>query len=296
MIYKNDPELNTPYVLTADIGGSHITAAVCDLKTNTIIDQSLIRTEVMSKGHASQIFSTWGQALSKSAQLSGVEISGLGLAMPGPFDYEKGISCIKGLNKYEALFGMDVRHKLAESLTLDPNRIKFLNDAEATIAGEAMSGAGSGYKNFVGVTLGTGFGSAHCLNGQTKDLNWGSLPFKDSIADDFLSTRWFQRRYHELTGISISGVRELAQQADQSQTSRQLFKEFAINMADFLSTLLADIEPETLILCGNITKASRLFLPELSKRINVPEIRLAGLGETAALIGAAGQFETVSLT
>jgi len=88
----------------------------------------------------------------------------------------------------------------------------------------------------------------------------------------------------------------LAQQADKSQNARQLFREFAINMADFLRGPLADLEPDLLVLCGNITKASRLFLPELSKRINMPEIRLAELGETAALIGAAGQFETVSLT
>ena len=85
--------LSSPYILTADIGGSHITAGICDLRTHIILDQSIIRIGVDSKGSANNILTSWGdaceQVLRKNDELS---ILGLSIAMPGPFDYREGIS------------------------------------------------------------------------------------------------------------------------------------------------------------------------------------------------------------
>jgi len=44
------------------------------------------------------------------------------------------------------------------------------------------------------------------------------------------------------------------------------------------------------LICGNIAKAHKLFLPQLNRRLNI-EIRLAELGEEAAMIGAAALFK-----
>ena len=252
-------------ILTADIGGSHITVGVCDLQTHTICEQSAIRVEVNSKGSANDILNAWGgafeQVLKKDEQL---QILGLGIAMPGPFDYENGISYIKGLNKYEALYGLDIRQYLAALLKLDPQLVRFRNDAESTIAGEVLMGAGKGYQRVLGITLGTGFGSAYSGNGITLDINLGSEPYQQTIADDYFSTRWFVARFQELTGISLTGgVKELAALAPASAVARRIFKEFAADMGDFLSEPIKQLTPEALIICGNIAKASRFFLPDL---------------------------------
>jgi len=297
-------QLPTPYILTADIGGSHITTAVCNINTNTIIPNSLIRIELSSKGFADSILNSWYNGLRQSIEKAKLPISGLGIAMPGPFDYENGISYITGLNKYEALYGMDIRQCIAEALGLDPSVIKFRNDAEATIAGEVLAGAGKGFKTVMGVTLGTGFGSALFRDNITRDLNLGSAPFKDSIADDHLSTRWFLRNYSEASGIAIVGVKELALLAEKSpdenkifsEAARQIFKGFAVNLTDFLSKPLQQINPDVLVICGNIAKASRFFLPYLKKQLNSTNIQLGLLGESAALIGAAGLFESIQIS
>jgi len=284
------------YILTADIGGSHITAAICDPKTCTIFPQSLIRAEVDSKGSATNILTLWGGAfenvLKKNAALP---ISGLSVAMPGPFDYEKGISYIKGLNKYEALYGMRIREFLADLLKVEPQMVRFRNDAESTIAGEVLTGAGKEYNNVMGVTLGTGFGSAYSKNKITQDINLGSEPYKDTIVDDYLSTRWFLKRYNELTGMVLTnGVKELASLASESEIARNIFEEFAINMADFLKKPVDQLEPEVLITCGNIAKASEFFLPHLAKALHPLTIKLALLGENAPLIGAAAMFDDMN--
>jgi glucokinase len=285
--------LPTPYILTADIGGSHITVGICDLETYAIYPQSIVRAEVNSKGPANNILNVWGNVLEQVLQNNtSLQISGLSIAMPGPFDYEKGISYIKGLNKYEALYGMDIKQHFAALLELDAQFVRFRNDAESTIAGEVLVGAGKYYQKVMGVTLGTGFGSAYSKNRITKDLNLGSETYKQTIADDYLSTRWFLKRYHELTAISLTGgVKELSELAAKNSATKRIFKEFAFAMIDFLSEPVEKLSPEVLIICGNIAKAHKFFLPDLVKGLSPLTIKLAQLGENAPLIGAAAMFD-----
>lgn len=285
-------DLPPSYILTADIGGSHITTAIYTKNIHSIQEDSVVRLEVDSKGSADEILTAWGSAFKHVLNNTGLSVAGLSIAMPGPFDYEKGISYIKGLDKYEALYGLNIKELLAGLLKLNPEMIRFRNDAESTIAGEVLSGAGKGSDRVMGVTLGTGFGSAYSKNKITKDINLGSEPYKDTIADDYLSTRWFLKRYEELTGIVLtSGVKEFSLIAEKSKVARDIFKEFAINMAYFLKKPVEQLKPEVLIICGNIAKASAFFLPELTKALYPLPIKLAQLGENAPLIGAAAMFD-----
>lgn len=291
----SDNRIESPYILTADIGGSHITAAVCNTGAYDIDKNSIVRVEVDSKASATEIIESWRSALQSARFGTDVKISGLGVAVPGPFNYEKGISYIKGLNKYEALYGMDIKSAFAGFLNMNTSLVRFRNDAEATIAGEALAGAGAGYKQVAGVTLGTGFGSAFCADGVTRDLNYGSDPFKESIADDYLSTRWFQKHYYELTGKQVPNVKVLAGLAADEDEARQVFDEFAVNMADFLLRPLHKLTPDVLVLCGNIAKAEAYFLPQLAYNLPDITIKTALLGEKAALIGAAALFTNANV-
>lgn len=285
---------SSSYVLTADIGGSHITTAICNMTGHSIVSESITRVEINSKGLANDILSNWGNTLKESVSKSVFPISGLAVAMPGPFDYEKGISYIKGLNKYEALYGINIKAHFAGILPIDGSQIVFRNDAESTVAGEALIGAGKGYQAVMGVTLGTGFGSAFSNNNITRDINLGSEPYQETIADDYLSTRWFVKRYSELTNVVLTGgVKELSALAIENEAARLVFKEFATNMADFLSPAIEQYAPEVLIICGNIAKASEFFLPYLIHRLNSTTIKLAQLDEHAPLIGAAAMLDNV---
>lgn len=288
---------STPYILTADIGGSHITAAICNLQSHTILTHSTYRVEVDSKSSAESILACWKNAFDQVLQKNEtISISGVSLAMPGPFDYENGISYIKGLDKYEALYGMNIKQCLAGMLNMNEQAIRFRNDAESTIAGEVLNGAGKNYRRVMGVTLGTGFGSAYSENEITKDLNLGSNPYRESIADDFLSTRWFLRRYQETTGVHLSGgVKALAAMAPDSLIARNIFMEFADNMGEFLTGPVAQLNPDVLVICGNIAKASEFFLPQLTKKLNSIPVKLAQLGEMAPLIGAAAMFDNLKV-
>ena len=41
-------------------------------------------------------------------------IRGVGMAIPGPFDYEHGISRMQGLNKYDAIYGIPLESEIRE--------------------------------------------------------------------------------------------------------------------------------------------------------------------------------------
>ena len=72
----------------------------------------------MTTRHLSDaIIGTWTEALSGALSKVPIEkVKGIGFAMPGPFDYVKGISYIKGVAKYENLYGVNVTGSIAKNL------------------------------------------------------------------------------------------------------------------------------------------------------------------------------------
>jgi glucokinase len=286
-------------VLGADIGGSHITVAVVDLATNSIVNSTKSRLELNAKGDLTSILNAWQKAIEQCCQLAGGQSFLIGIAMPGPLDYQKGISLIKGQDKYDALFGLNIKTLLAERLTICEENISFVNDAVAFLQGEILGGAAKEGKNIIGLTLGTGLGSAKFLNNlPVTDADLWKMPFRDSIAEEYLATRWFLQRYQELTGKCIGNVKELVVLATAGEAEALVvFAEFGTNLGIFLKLFIEmEGEIDTVVLGGNIAKASHLFTSEilqvLQKAGKVITIKQTLLGEDAALLGAAGLWKT----
>ena len=282
----NQKSSKLPYI-GVDIGGSHITAAHIDPVSLSIIDSSMKRERVSSMDDAETIFSSWSSVLSSLIETDGQEHSKIGIAMPGPFDYEKGICLMKGQEKYDALYGMNVRTILSERLGIPGSDIIFINDAEAFLRGELASGAAAAYDKAIGITLGTGLGSTSNCNGEVVDMNLAFYPFLDSIAEEYISTRWFLKRYKELTGKEIKNVESFLS-TDCLDTKAQIFDEFATNLASFLNEFIADQKPQILVIGGNIAKTWDHFIDLLKERIvdKSVVIKRTEMWEDAALVGA----------
>ncbi|WP_316785891.1 ROK family protein [Pedobacter frigiditerrae] len=285
--------INDSIAIGADIGGTHITAALVDLKEKRILPGSFIREKIDSHGSQEQIMEAWSETILKVRQ--GRNVNKVSLAMPGPFDYDKGICLIKNQNKYENLYGLNIKELLAAKLKNEPEDISMVNDAASFLQGEVFGGSASGFKNVIGLTLGTGLGTCTYHNGKANNANLWQHPFKAGIAEDYLSTRWFTKRYHELTGININGVKELTELVGKDPRVKRIFNEFGDNLGDFLTEFASLAHPEVVILGGNIAKSFRLFKRTLLNNIQdkFPEIKIkiAVLGEEAALMGAASYWK-----
>ncbi|GAA4318624.1 hypothetical protein GCM10023149_16800 [Mucilaginibacter gynuensis] len=288
--------MNANIVLGIDIGGSHITAALVDMTRRSIIQDSYKRQHINSRGNREEIINSWCAVIGDAFRgTSSKEEKKIGIGMPGPFDYSTGISYIQNTEKYDALYGVNVKKLLAERLGIYVNDIRMMNDAACFLQGEVFGGAAQGCKTAIGITLGTGLGTSYYCDGVAKDVNLWKMPFKESIAEDYISTRWFLKMYRALSGNTVNNVKELTALHNTDSTVREIFSEFAHNLAQFISLFVNDTNPEIIVLGGNIANAHALFFHYLNiylktNKINIP-VKRAQLNEEAAIVGAASCFE-----
>lgn len=285
--------MNTDLIAGVDIGGTHITAALVDLRNGKIISGSMLRKTVQSQDIAANVIETWASAIG-SLFIDHPQPPArrrIGIAMPGPVDYETGICHIKDQGKYDQLYGLNIKELLAEKLGIQPAQIRMMNDAICFLRGEIAGGAIKGSQNALGLTLGTGLGSAWADQHKVVDADLWRMPFKGLIAEDLLSSRWFVQRYALQTGIELANTRELVERLPEDPSIAEIFIEFARQLADFIEAVLPIYPAEVMVLGGNIAKSYRLFLPALEltlqqKGILLP-VRIALLGEDAHIVGAA---------
>lgn len=283
--------MEKPTVLGVDIGGSHITAAIVDLDKGILVKNSIKRNAVDSRTNKEGILAAWCEVIN-AAFIGNIGEKSIGIAMPGPFDYENGISLIKDQDKFDSLYMVNVKEELAKKLQIKPSCIRLINDAAAFMQGEVFSGAAKGYQNVLGLTLGTGLGSAISVNGASQDAALWNSKFKSGIAEDYLSTRWFIKKYKQLTGTSIEGVKELSVIAQTDKNALKVFEEFGVNLGEFLEPIIKEHGSEIVILGGNIAQAFPLFSNILQEKLSKINIKTTKLNEHASLIGAASCWAT----
>lgn len=284
-----------------DIGGSHISCAAVDLATGKIMRETLTEREVNNQASAAEIIGVWADALSAVIEKVHIgNVKGIGFAMPGPFDYVKGICYIKGVAKYENLYGFNITDAISSSLDVPEGfLIRFMNDASSFAVGEAWAGSASNVNRSLSITFGTGFGSAFISNKipivdgpEVPKLGCiYHIPYKDGIADDYFSTRWFLGQYKKLKGNELKGVKELADLAATDSDVMNLFTEFGDGAAVFLAPWLKKFNAEMLVVGGNISHAYNLFGEVFEARLKKEncscKVVISKLKEDAALLGSA---------
>ena len=285
-----------------DVGGSHVSCAAFDLSGKQYLNRTFAENDLDNHASADVIISIWGDTIRRTIELAGGKnIEGIGFAMPGPFDYKKGISLFTGQNdKYENTYGLEVPPKLRQYLGLqDSVKIRFINDATAFAIGEDRAGKAREVSSSLSITLGTGFGSAFITDGlpvlkgesvPDRGCIW-HLPFEKGIADDYFSTRGLLKRYQEKTGTLLQGVKELADMVDTDQVVKSLFNDFGLKLGQFLNPWIRKFGIEILVIGGNISRAYPLFEESLSGYLKAEKlpmrVAISELKEKASIIGSA---------
>lgn len=277
-------------LLTFDVGGSHITAGTHNPSTLELKDVAIASTLGFSA--AQDFFDALGTL--KEKLLGTVRVEGASLAIPSPFDYQKGVSWMQ--HKYPELYGIDIRENAAELFQCATGKIAFLNDADSFLLGELHFGAGKNTHRTIGITLGTGIGSGFGVEGKIvttgndvpKDGEIWNLPYDGGIVEDAISTRSLQNAYKKKTGEKIE-VREIAERAKSDQVAQEVFAEFGRNIGRVLLDLSKLFSPDCVVFGGAITRSSQLFFPFIREQMgaNAIELREAQIADHAALYGAA---------
>jgi glucokinase len=277
-------------ILVFDVGGSHIAASVFSPMGMTLGPLSTV--PVPGSASPAEFFDAF-ESLTKSVLPAPVSPDGVAIAMPNPFDSDRGVSYMK--HKYRQLYGIALRPGLAERLRCDSDRIHFLNDAAAFLMGELAKGAATGVCRSVGITLGTGVGSAFAADGRIVVKSRGvppggeiwDLPYRDSIVEDVISTSAIQRMYEQLTGIRAE-VRDIATAGSEHPQVRQTFERFGTELGKVLRSTCLEFGPERIVIGGGISRSAGLFLPSAENELvdTGIQLRVSELFERAPLIGA----------
>ncbi len=280
------------HLIGVDIGGTHASAAQVGFDGWQAKLSGFEEVDVDALGGSDEILDAWAGLIAKVAD-SSPDLR-IGIAMPGPFDYEKGISLIKDQGKLRSLLGFSVKDELAAKLDILPGQIRFTNDAEAFLSGESYAGAGRQFQNSIGITLGTGLGSAIKVMDVVKDAKLWTAPFRDGIAEDYLGTAWFIRYLKQQYQLDIAGVKDLTTPEIGPSIQEEVFGEFGRALGEFLFGYLTRLQSEGVVLGGKISLSAGLFLPHTSRYLEAHgypvHFNISTLGERAALIGAVLPF------
>ena len=282
----------------AIIEDTYISAGLVNLETGKIVENSLRRRKIDPKSPKEVLISSWANVLKEVAVYSENRDLKLGLGILGPCDYRTGVFLSNDPARYGSLFNSNVKELLAKELEISPSVIRLISDSVCFFQGEVFGGAVRYYERSFGVTLGIGLGSAFYLNGKVVDANLWSAPFKEGIAEEFLSIRYLLKRFKDLSGIEVKDLAEM-KTFDSSLYVQRVFDEFADNLSDFLGEVIATQNPEAIVIGGNMQASNRIFFDRLianlkSKNYTTPVFRTY-LGEVATVIGAASVWKDQNL-
>ncbi|NOZ62391.1 MAG: ROK family protein [Calditrichaeota bacterium] len=292
-------------VIGMDIGGTSIKSALVT-SSGKIVDNFIQLTPVDSHGDQQTILASFVEPMKNlfaRARERNLKIQGIGIGMPGPLDAEAGIPLIKGVDKYESIYGVDLRREFRQRLHLPSDfPIYFEIDAWSFVRGEIWQGAAKSFRRVIGVTLGTGLGSAFFIGDEAVDsgngvpeLAWiGGLKYNEGILDDRVSRRGILRRYFEIKGSREDkiDVREIAQRALHGETEAiTVFRETGEILGTAARTCVQEFSAECFIVGGQIARSFGLFALPLKQALNIsiPVIQAKGI-ETSGVLGAAKLF------
>src|SRR5208283_3286394 len=143
--------MSNNYIASVDLGGTNIRVALFDFNGN-IVARSKVST-------GEDPLQTLFGLLESVFAANSADVAGLGLAVAGLIDREKGI--ILGSPNIPQLNGVSLKSEIEKRYSM---RIVIENDANAAAYGEKLSGAGKNIRNFVMLTLGTGIGAGIIFN------------------------------------------------------------------------------------------------------------------------------------
>lgn len=290
------------YAIVFDVGGLFIKAGVLDERGRLVPNSYMIYPSRSKEGKeellghlVDLVKEQTNRILAKSFR-----IEGIGYAFPGPFDYERGISYIRAVDKYESIYGVNLHDELTHRLAQESSfaakrtpdfRIVFENDANLFALGEYEAGKAARYAKALCLTIGTGAGSAFLESGQlvknradVPENGWiYNQPFRDSVVDDYISKRGIFRLMRE-AGLD-DGLPDVKSAADQAKAGDEraiaVFRRFGELLGEMLRPFIRSFRPEAIVIGGQIVKSQELFMDSVREALRETPVALEVSDDTS---------------
>ena len=292
-----------------DIGGTKIAVGIVD-DSGKVLSRMDAPTDPNRYSDGLELIA---HMLRRTAQKSGVELTGIGIGSTGPVDPMRG-----EFGDVDFLPGWRGKNPVSDLASVFAVPVALENDGDAAALAEAGWGAGRNHSRFIYVTVGTGIGGGIILDGKLYRGVDGAHPeighhvidpagpqctcgFRgcwESLAAGPAMVAWLQHNappdYPHRDGMTAKRIFELARQEDVVALKAVETEAFYLGLG--LANLINLFAPDAIILSGSVMKSSDLLLGRIRALIQtgcrfVPasktQLALASLGEDTNLIGAA---------
>ena len=237
-----------------DLGGTNVRAALVD-------GTKVIRKEKAScpaKGSQEEVIEAIAALIEP---LVCEEVTSIGIGVPSVVDTAKGIVYnVANIPSWQEVHLKEIFEKRFGI------PVHINNDANCFSLGESHFGQGRGYKDVVGITLGTGVGSGIIINGHLYEGRnagageIGCLSYLDKDYESYCSTPFFVA--HNTTGA------ELAAKAQAGDAEAQaLWDEFGHHLGELVKAALFAYDPEAIIFGGGIAAGYPHFEAAMRKTV-----------------------------
>jgi len=279
-----------------EIGGTHATAALVSLPRREIVERH--RVDIDPRAERAHLVAS---LVATANMLTHVGSRRWGIAIPGPFDYRRGVGDFRGVGKFEALRGVNLGSVLSKALGNSLLQVAFVNDADASAIGEWYLRGSSPRRSLV-LTLGTGVGSSFLVDGVPQRVGRGvpacgfvcNLTVDGLPLESVISRSALVGAYMSATGefIDVKAIAERARAGDR--IAIEVFNRGFFLLGRALGPAVDGFGPQVVVIGGSIAKSWDLIEPPFVEGLTaatfatpLPRLELACEGEKGALIGAA---------
>jgi glucokinase len=242
-------------IVGVDLGGTHVRAGrVRDGKIESSVSRRISGT-AGTRVVLAEVFAAI------DAVLDGA-VSGIGLCVPSVVDVDRGVvHSVANIPSWREV-------PLKEELELRYGMPSFINnDANAFAVGELHFGKGRGYRNLVGIVIGTGLGGGVVIDGRLySGANCGAgeignIPYRGSTLESWCSGTFLQRA----SGMDGERVYDRARSGDRP--AQELLASVGSALGDAILIVFYAYDPEIVILGGSVSHAYPLFEQAMRERL-----------------------------
>lgn len=265
-----------------DLGGTN-------MRVGLVKNGALIKKEIVSCSSKATYDEVLGRLESLIDKVMCKEVEGIGVGVPSVVDLEEGV--VYNVANIPSWTEVPLKQLLLQRFEVP---VCINNDSNCFALGVKLFGEGKGFRNLVGMTIGTGVGAGIIIDGElycgqnTGAGEVGSLPYLSYDFEHYCSSGFFVR-YHHLTG------KEAAEKAAAGDAKAlEVWNEFGSHLGELMKAVLFAYDPEAIVLGGGIASAFTFYeqamlqsmqtfpYEETVKRVKILVSRV----EDVALLGA----------
>ena len=301
--------------LGIDIGGTAVKMGIVTERGEILNKYS---HDVAFDSYETPIFETVKKVIEiflKDSNISANDLSGIGVSATGQIDSNIGSVAGVGGN-IKNWCGTEIKKELEKIYNL---KTTVVNDANCMVIGEQWLGGARGYKNVIGITIGTGVGGGIIVDSKIllgsigiagelghfsidtngKTCTCGNVGCYERYASMTALIKEVKENYEKLGNVSFSKEEVnglvIFNELEKNKELQKIVNEWIQNISKGLISLTHIFNPEIILIGGGVSKQEKLFIEPLREIVlnkvmkkfsqNL-KVEAAMLGNDAGLVGA----------